>query len=221
MIQFGGFFILAAIGISALLILAVVIAGSFGGRGVGAGFAALFRNWNHLSDNLEEQVLALDFFRLEDGYDSTKPLVLCKDGGLMALYEMSGLDPEPISEQELTFASNAIRRGVEAAPKPAGVFKGIAAKGWEDLNRAIDARGADWMKQRFLRVRVGAWLALFVWLAPSFLLVGWGVKTFVQVPLSVMSDVRAQRREEKAKKAAQRAMRPVPAAPGGREGGGR
>ena len=114
MIQYGGFFILAALGLCALLVVAVVMAGSVGGRGVGAGLSALFRNWNHLCDNLEEQVLALDFYRLEEGYDSTKPLILCKDGGLMALYEMSGLDPEPISEQELAFASNAIRRGVEA-----------------------------------------------------------------------------------------------------------
>lgn len=109
-----------------------------------------------------------------------------------------------------------ITRG-KAAPKPAGVFKGIARKGWDDLNRAIDNRGAEWMRQRFLRVRVGAWLALFVWLAPSVVLVGWGIKTFVQAPLTVMADIRAERRAEKAKK---KALRPVPALPPAGNGGG-
>jgi hypothetical protein len=90
------------------------------------------------------------------------------------------------------------------------VFKGIARKGWEDMNRAIDNRGAEWMRQRFLRVRVGAWLALFVWLAPSIVLVGWGLKTFVQAPLTVIGEIRAERRAEKAKK---KALRPAPALP--------
>ncbi len=107
--------VLAAAGtVLALFLVLFVVAAAKTGGGVGAGLKALFHSWNNVSDNLEDQVLPLDFYRLEADYDESKPLVVCKDGGLMALYEMAGLDPEPISERELEFASNAIRRGVES-----------------------------------------------------------------------------------------------------------
>ena len=110
--------------------------------GVGAGLKALVTNWNKLSDNLEDQILPLDFFRLEYGYDPEKPLVVCKDGGLMCIYEMAGLDPEPISERELDYASNAIRRAVES----------FAASGLEPRWKG----GTFEVQQYYLRQKKGA-----------------------------------------------------------------
>jgi hypothetical protein len=75
--------------------------------------AALDRAWNADSGQLESELLLHDFFRREDGYTSERPLILCRDGGLMALYSMDGIDPEPLGEDGLEGASNAVRRAME------------------------------------------------------------------------------------------------------------
>lgn len=74
----------------------------------------LTQHWNDLESNTENEVLFYDFFRKEEGYDPSRPLVLCKDGGLMAMYRMDGIDPEPFAQDGLEMASNAVRRAADA-----------------------------------------------------------------------------------------------------------
>jgi hypothetical protein len=69
--------------------------------------------WGRDSSSLECELLLHDFFRKEEGYSAERPLVLCRDGGLMGLYSMDGLDPETMGEDGLEGASIAIRRAMD------------------------------------------------------------------------------------------------------------
>jgi hypothetical protein len=69
--------------------------------------------WGRENGNLECELLLHDFFRREEEYSAERPLVLCRDGGLMALYKMDGLDPETMAEDGLEGASTAIRRAID------------------------------------------------------------------------------------------------------------
>jgi len=69
--------------------------------------------WGKDNSNLECELLLYDFFRREDCYSPAHPLILCRDGGLMALYSMDGLDPETMDEDGLSGASTAIRRAID------------------------------------------------------------------------------------------------------------
>src|SRR3954454_10712297 len=75
--------------------------------------AELGRRWNGEAANLENELLIYDFFRREEGYLPERPLVLCKDGGLLAVFAMEGIDPEPLGEDGLESASASIRRALE------------------------------------------------------------------------------------------------------------
>ena len=100
----------------------------------------LVRNWNDLESNLENEVLFYDFFRREEGYDPAQPLILCKNHGLLALYRMEGLDPEPLGEEGLEMASNAVRRAADAfnPENQEGAFRGSV---WEVQNIFRRRRG--------------------------------------------------------------------------------
>ncbi len=74
---------------------------------------ALERAWNGGDANLENELLLYDFFRREEDYSPERPLVVCKDGGLLALYRMEGLDPEPLGGDGLTGAAAAVRRALD------------------------------------------------------------------------------------------------------------
>jgi len=74
---------------------------------------ALERAWNAGDANLENELLLYDFFRREEDYSPERPLVVCKDGGLLALYRMEGLDPEPLGGDGLTGAAAAVRRALD------------------------------------------------------------------------------------------------------------
>ena len=69
--------------------------------------------WGRSSSNLECELLLYDFFKREAEYSAERPLVLCRDGGLMAVYSMDGLDPETMGEDGLQGASAAIRRAMD------------------------------------------------------------------------------------------------------------
>jgi hypothetical protein len=69
--------------------------------------------WGRDNSNLECELLLFDFFRQEEGYSADRPLVLCRDGGLMCLHTMDGLDPETMGEDGLAGASAAIRRAID------------------------------------------------------------------------------------------------------------
>jgi len=75
--------------------------------------AALDAAWNGQSSNLESELLLYDFFRHEEDYAAERPLILCRDGGLMCMYTMDGLDPETMGEDGLELASTAIRRAMD------------------------------------------------------------------------------------------------------------
>ena len=93
----------------------------------------LERLWNDADANLENELLLYDFFRREEGYASGRPLIVCKDGGLMALYRMDGIDPEPFGDDGLAGASAAMRRAFDIL-NPAG-FEGEWRRGtWEVQN---------------------------------------------------------------------------------------
>lgn len=68
----------------------------------------LERLWSEAA-NLEDELLAYDFFRRDDEYSSSEPLVLCKDGGLMALFSCEGIDPEPLGDHDLADVSDGLR----------------------------------------------------------------------------------------------------------------
>jgi hypothetical protein len=74
---------------------------------------ALEAAWAGGSSNLECELLLYDFFRHEEGYSADQPLLLCRDGGLMCMYTMEGLDPETTGEDSLQGASTAIRRAMD------------------------------------------------------------------------------------------------------------
>src|SRR5664279_4686447 len=69
--------------------------------------------WGKDNSSLECELLLHDFFRREEGYSAEHPLILCRDGGLMALYSMDGLDPETMDEDGLEGSSTAIRRSID------------------------------------------------------------------------------------------------------------
>lgn len=60
--------------------------------------------------NLEDEIQLEDFFRKEPGYDPSRPFVTTKTGGLMAFYVMDGVDPEPLSNEQIDQACAAIKR---------------------------------------------------------------------------------------------------------------
>ena len=101
----------------------------------------LYRNWNDLESNLENEVLFYDFFRREEGYHPARPLILCKDGGLLALYRMEGLDPEPLGEEGIEMAANAVRRAADA---------------FNSENQEGEFRSGTWEVQNLFRRRRGA-----------------------------------------------------------------
>jgi len=109
--------------------------------GLAKDLGALFRDWNDLESNLENEVIFYDYFRREEGYDSSRPLILCKNHGLLALYRMEGLDPEPLGEEGIEMASNAVRRAADA---------------FNPENQDSDFRGGCWEVQNIFRRRRGA-----------------------------------------------------------------
>jgi hypothetical protein len=100
----------------------------------------LFRNWNDLESNLENEVLFYDFFRREEGYDPSRPLILCKNSGLLALYRMEGLDPEPLGEDGIEMAAKAVRRAMDA---------------FNPENQDGEFRGGTWEVQNIFQRRRG------------------------------------------------------------------
>ncbi|MGD0835097.1 MAG: ATP-binding protein [Polyangia bacterium] len=73
----------------------------------------LARAWADNCSSLEGELLLYDFFRRDPEHTRARPLVLCRDGGLMALYSMDGLDPETMDEDGLQGASAAVRRAMD------------------------------------------------------------------------------------------------------------
>lgn len=74
---------------------------------------SLDQAWNGADANLEDELLLYDFFRREEDYSNERPLIVCKDGGLLALYQMDGIDPEPLGGEGLAGASAALRRAFD------------------------------------------------------------------------------------------------------------
>jgi hypothetical protein len=108
--------------------------------GLAKDLGVLFRNWNDLESNLENEVLFYDFFRREEGYDPSRPLILCKNHGLLALYRMDGLDPEPLGEEGIEMAANAVRRAMDA---------------FNPENQDGEFRGGTWEVQNIFQRRRG------------------------------------------------------------------
>lgn len=102
--------------------------------------SVLFKDWNTASSNLENELLFFDFFRLEENYDPAKPFILCKDGGLLALFEMDGIDPEPIGVEGLELAANAIRRAMDTF-NPANLDNDWKGGTWEIQNIFVRSEG--------------------------------------------------------------------------------
>lgn len=102
--------------------------------------AVLFKDWNTASSNLENELLFYDFFRLEESYDPLRPFILCKDGGLLAMFEMEGIDPEPIGVEGLELASNAVRRAMDTF-NPANLDAEWKGGTWEIQNIFVRAEG--------------------------------------------------------------------------------
>ena len=74
---------------------------------------AVEAGWGKDNSSLECELLLYDFFRRDEEYSAEHPLILCRDGGLMCLYKMDGLDPETMAEDGLEGASTAIRRAID------------------------------------------------------------------------------------------------------------
>lgn len=108
--------------------------------GLSKDFSQIFKSWNSDSGNLENELLFYDFFRLEEGYDPARPFILCKDGGLLILYEMEGIDPEPIGIDGLETASNAIRRAMDTF-NPANLDADWKGGTWEIQNIFVRSQG--------------------------------------------------------------------------------
>ena len=90
----------------------------------------LDRAWNGETSNLEDALLPYDFFRRDPHHRSDRPLILTKDGGLLALFFMAGVDPEPLSEDGLAAVSAGMRRAMEVFN--GGSLEGDLADGaWE------------------------------------------------------------------------------------------
>lgn len=100
----------------------------------------LDRRWNADAANLENELLFYDFFRREEGYPADRPLVLCKDGGLLAVFAMEGIDPEPLGEEGLEGASAAVRRALDVF-HPASLEGEWRGGTWEIQNIFTRAEG--------------------------------------------------------------------------------
>jgi hypothetical protein len=74
----------------------------------------LERVWSGEGGNLESRLLVVDFFRFEEGYNPAQPLLIKADHGLMQMFTMEGLDPEPLDSNALAAASAAIARAMDA-----------------------------------------------------------------------------------------------------------
>jgi hypothetical protein len=93
----------------------------------------LERLWNAEGANLENVLLPYDFFRRELDYDPQRPLVLTKDAGLLAVFGMDGVDPEPLGEERLAAISGGMRRALDAFN--GGSLEGQWSEGaWEIQN---------------------------------------------------------------------------------------
>jgi hypothetical protein len=76
--------------------------------------ATVARRWEAEGATLESALLIRDFFRLEGKtYKPNEPFVLCEDAGLLAVFRMEGLDPEPLNDDALEDASAAMTRAIE------------------------------------------------------------------------------------------------------------
>lgn len=75
-------------------------------------YAGLLSRWTRSQTNLEEEVFFVDWFKDREWSDD-RPLILCKDGGLMAIFNMSGIDPEPMGQEDFDGAAAAIRRAMD------------------------------------------------------------------------------------------------------------
>lgn len=72
------------------------------------------RKWASEGETFDSALLIRDFFRLEGrSYQPEEPFILCEDDGLMAVFGMEGLDPEPLNDDALEDASGAIARAME------------------------------------------------------------------------------------------------------------
>jgi hypothetical protein len=100
----------------------------------------LDRVWNGETANLENELLFYDFFRRDEAYAAERPLILCKDGGLMALFSMSGVDPEPLGETELSAISESLCRAIDVF-NPANLDAEWRAGAWELQNVFTRAEG--------------------------------------------------------------------------------
>jgi hypothetical protein len=108
--------------------------------GVPTRVADIDRLWNAEGTNLENVLLPYDFFRRDPEYDRDRPLIVTKDGGLLALFAMDGVDPEPLGEERLAAVSAGMRRALE-------VFNGGSLEGewsegaWEVQNIFTRSQG--------------------------------------------------------------------------------
>ncbi|HEY0713063.1 MAG TPA: hypothetical protein VGF45_10340, partial [Polyangia bacterium] len=96
------------------------------------------RLWNGDTGNLENSLLIYDFLRIERDYSPERPLILCKDGGLLAVFRFEGLDPEPLNEDGLSSIAGGMRRAFEVFSQ-ASLEGDWRAGRWEIQN--IFARG--------------------------------------------------------------------------------
>ena len=101
----------------------------------------LARAWNSGDTNLESLLLVHDFFWEEEGYSAERPLIKCKDGGLMAVYAMDGLDPEPLGEEDLFNAARAVSRALDVL-NPANLEGEWKGGTWEIQNIFSRRQGA-------------------------------------------------------------------------------
>jgi hypothetical protein len=70
--------------------------------------------WNQAAGNLENAFLPYDFLRQRDPhYEASRPLVLCKDWGMMAMFSMEGADPEVLSNAEKVRLRDGVRRAFD------------------------------------------------------------------------------------------------------------
>ena len=80
-------------------------------------FRDLLRNINNYEQKLENVLLYVDFLP-----DHTLPLILMKDGALLILFELGGLDYEGLSEEEKQQYSYYTRTALEQLPDEGAGF---------------------------------------------------------------------------------------------------
>jgi hypothetical protein len=104
--------------------------------------------WNRGDTNLESLLLIWDFFRDEEGdsrdrgkeRSSSPRLICCKDGGMMAMYAMDGIDPEPLGNEDRRLASQAVSRALDLL-SPTNLDSRWAGGTWEVQNIFTRRRG--------------------------------------------------------------------------------